>query len=132
MTNKLTPTLIISLSAALVAGIALARPGDTTQANDGYTNVTSSEQAADSPSEAATVIEGFAFDTPISVEAGAVVRVTNADGVGHTLTAVDSEFDTGTIGGGSDGVISAPTEPGTYQFFCEIHPSMRGELVVEG
>jgi plastocyanin len=127
MTNKLTPTLIVCLSAALVAGIALARPGDQALAGDGYTSASSSEASG----EAATVIKNFRFESPITVDAGSVIMVENADGVGHTLTAVDGGFESGTIGGGADGTVTAPAEPGSYQFFCEIHPSMTGELVVE-
>lgn len=155
MSNKLTPTLIICLAGAVVAGLALARPGDAATAGDGYTagggyNTDSDEYSADYPDDASsagsstettsaaevasgaeTSIHDFGFDSPVRVEAGATLIVSNDDPVGHTLTAVNGEFDTGTVRGSEGSTITAPSEPGTYQFFCAIHPSMKGELIVE-
>ena len=61
---------------------------------------------------------------------GAVVQVNNADAAAHTLTAKDGAFDTGSVEEGTVVSFTAPAAPGTYEFFCEIHPSMTGSLVV--
>jgi plastocyanin len=77
-------------------------------------------------------IEGFAFESGITVAPGQTVTVVNADGAPHTLTATNDEFDTGRLSGGASGTFVAPSEPGTYDFFCAVHPSMTGTLTVAG
>lgn len=81
---------------------------------------------------ATITIEGFAFRGPAVVAPGTTLTVTNADGAPHTLTFRNGEGDTGTIEGGGTATLTAPTEPGTYAFFCAIHPSMEGEIQITG
>ena len=78
---------------------------------------------------AVMTIADFGF-SPLTVTAGATVTVTNNDGVPHTVTAVGGEFATGLIDGGASVAFVAPTQPGTYTFFCDLHPAMQGTLVV--
>ncbi|MEO1060822.1 MAG: cupredoxin domain-containing protein [Actinomycetota bacterium] len=157
MTPRVTITLIICLAGALTAGIALARPGDapavvaaapaaTTEAPrvDGFGNPApqpgeegyedgdgaAPAPAAGAPAEGSITIADFAFGAPIEIAAGGSVSVSNVDGAPHTVTAVDGSFDTGTVDGGGTGSFAAPGTPGTYEFFCAIHPSMTGQLIV--
>ena len=89
--------------------------------------------AAVAPSAATVTIEGFAFDGPAAVAPGATIEVTNLDGAPHTLTFRSGEVDTDTIGQGQTAVVTAPLAPGSYEFFCRIHPSMAGRIdVVDG
>jgi len=55
----------------------------------------------------------------------------NQDAAPHTATADDGSFDTGTI---EQGKLGSETfkEAGTYLYFCEIHPDMRGTVEVVG
>ncbi len=82
--------------------------------------------------EAAITIEDFAYDGATSVAAGSTVTVTNRDGVAHTLSLRSGQADTGTIDGGATSTLSVPTAPGTYAYFCRIHPAMAGEIEVTG
>lgn len=129
MRTRLTPTLAICLTAGIAAGIALARPADTGSANhppaDPVPDVSTARPGTSEPIE----ITDFAFNTVI-VDAGSVVEVRNVDDVEHTVTADDGSFDTGTIAGKGATTFVAPSEPGTYTFFCAIHPSMTGQLIV--
>jgi len=81
---------------------------------------------------AAIAIEGFAYDGATSVAAGSSVTVTNRDGVAHTLSLRSGEADTGTIDGGATATLRLPTAPGTYAYFCRIHPAMAGEIEITG
>jgi len=76
-------------------------------------------------------IADFSFGPPRTVAGGAVIQVSNADAEAHTLTAEDGVFDTGSVDGGTVVSFTAPAVPGTYTFFCDIHPSMTGSLVVD-
>ena len=78
---------------------------------------------------AVITIADFGF-SPLTVTAGATVTVTNNDGAPHTVTAVGGEFATGLIDAGATVAFVAPTQPGTYTFFCDLHPTMQGTLVV--
>jgi len=88
--------------------------------------------AAGAPTAAASAvitIADFGF-SPLTVTAGATVTVTNNDGAPHTVTAVGGEFATGLIDPGAAVAFVAPTQPGTYTYFCDVHPTMQGTLVV--
>jgi plastocyanin len=65
----------------------------------------------------------------IEVPVGTTVDWTNEDPFAHTVTARDGAFDSGTMDGG--GTFSqAFEEPGTFDYFCAIHPSMTGTVTV--
>jgi plastocyanin len=71
-------------------------------------------------------IRDFGF-APLTVRAGATVTVTNADSTPHTVTATDASFQVAVPAGGTASFV-APSSVGTTAFFCEIHPSMTGQL----
>ncbi|MDT9691882.1 cupredoxin family copper-binding protein [Streptomyces sp. P9(2023)] len=88
-----------------------------------------------SPTAAAAdqiIIRGFAFKpTSLKIRPGATITVVNQDSVPHTVTATEGEaFDTGEIAGGQSASFTAPDKPGTYPFFCSIHPYMKATLTV--
>lgn len=68
---------------------------------------------------------------PAAVRVGQKVAVVNEDEEPHTVTdkAERRAFDSGTIGGGEDGSV-AFSRAGTYAYFCEFHPRMRGSVTV--
>jgi plastocyanin len=96
---------------------------------DSSGDATTTAPAAAGAADAIT-IEGFAFSAA-TVKPGASVTIDNKDSAPHTVTADEnSAFDSGSINGGASGTITAPTEPGTYAFHCNIHSSMQGTLTV--
>ena len=129
MIPRLTPTLGICIAGALVTGGLLFLPGDDEPSGtDAYGRPTSSTDESPDPD---ITIADFAFGDPITVAAGSIVTVLNVDGAAHTLTARDGAFDTGTLRRDGTNGFDVPTDSGTYAFFCSIHPSMTGELIVE-
>lgn len=76
-------------------------------------------------------IENFDFGVPVTAAPGQTITVRNSDGAPHTWTAADGSFASGTLEQGDEFSITLD-EPGTYSFFCEIHPSMTGTLTVSG
>ena len=75
-------------------------------------------------------IADFAYDPdPVQVETGGKVTWQNMDSAPHTATADDGSFDTGTL---EEGKLKSETfkKPGTYTYFCEVHPTMHGTVEV--
>ena len=77
-------------------------------------------------------IKNFAFGpSTVTVTSGATVTVKNDDTTDHTVTSSDNKsFDTKHVSPGSSATFTAPAA-GTYTFHCNIHPSMKGTLVVK-
>jgi plastocyanin len=75
-------------------------------------------------------IQGMNFiPSSITVTAGTAVKWTNKDAVSHTVTSNTSLFDSGTIA--SNGTFSCTfLTTGTFQYYCSLHPSMTGTVVV--
>ena len=82
-----------------------------------------------SKSEKVDIVEFTYQPDPVVVQAGGKVIWQNQDTAPHTATADDGSFDTGTI---EKGKIGSETfkEAGTFAYFCEIHPDMRGTVEV--
>ncbi|HWH32659.1 MAG TPA: plastocyanin/azurin family copper-binding protein [Egibacteraceae bacterium] len=80
-------------------------------------------------------VQGFRFQpATLQVAAGGTVTWTNEDDINHTATAgtpdaPTGEFDVDLPQKGATGEHTFD-EPGTYAYFCEVHPSMTGEIVV--
>lgn len=79
-------------------------------------------------------IKNFAFSPAmLTVKAGSVVTWTNQDSVTHTI-ASDSGYP---VLFTSDPVASGASytftfiQPGTYNYHCSIHPSMKGTIIVQ-
>jgi plastocyanin len=76
-------------------------------------------------------IRNFAY-VPVSltVPTGTSVTWTNEDDVSHTVSADDeSSFDSSALGQGMTFALTAGA-PGTYTYFCRIHPFMKATLIV--
>ncbi|HSP03780.1 MAG TPA: plastocyanin/azurin family copper-binding protein [Acidimicrobiales bacterium] len=90
--------------------------------------------AADAPAADAVVTmeeSRFAPDS-LDVAPGTEVTFENLDPYAHTVTAAEgstAEFDSGQLGEG-DTFVQTFDDAGTYEYFCEIHPTMRAEVVV--
>ena len=66
---------------------------------------------------------------PIEVRVGQAIVWTNKDGDPHDVTAYDGTFASGPIA--TDGSFRwIPTQPGTYHYFCTLHPEMHGVIIV--
>lgn len=81
--------------------------------------------------EVTITIANFDFSGPETASVGDTVTVTNEDAVAHTWTAVDGEFDSGSVAQNESFEFSFD-EAGEFDFFCSFHPQMTGTITVEG
>jgi plastocyanin len=76
-------------------------------------------------------IENFNFvAADLTVKAGTTVTWTNHDDVEHTVTASDNSFSSPSIATESQFSYTFST-PGTYSYFCAIHPFMTARVIVQ-
>jgi plastocyanin len=72
----------------------------------------------------------FFIPNKLTVNVGTIVTIKNHDAIIHTATATDNHsFDTGLLQSGQQKQITF-SKPGTYNYFCQVHPFMRGTIVV--
>jgi len=129
MALRFTPTVAICAVGAVVAGGLLALPPVDKATQPPIPAPPA--QPGGTPTAVAITIENFDFGQPRTVSTGADVQVSNAEAEAHTMTARNGAFDTGSVDEGTSVTFKAPSVPGTYEFYCDIHPSMTGQLVVD-
>lgn len=112
-------------------GISLVEPGE--MSSGAAEAAQEASPAAETSTESTAVeIKGFAFNpADITVPAGGSVTWTNGDNVPHTATGLDREaLQSGAIASGASFTQTFDTA-GTFEYFCEFHPNMKGTIVVE-
>jgi plastocyanin len=86
--------------------------------------------AAPAPAQAVVNIDNFTFGpAALTVRAGTTVTWTNRDDIPHTVVAVDKSFRSKVLDT-DDRFAFTFTRPGSYAYFCSIHPHMTGKVVV--
>jgi plastocyanin len=82
------------------------------------------------PAVATVHIKDFKYSPPaLTIHVGDRITFVNDDDEAHTVTATDKSFD-------SEGLDTSGTwqhvftKPGTYRYFCELHPYMKATVVV--
>jgi plastocyanin len=80
----------------------------------------------------AVSIDNFTF-TPqkLTVKAGTTVTWTNKDDIPHGIAASNNAFTRSKALDTNDSYSFTFATPGTYAYFCYIHPHMTGTIVVE-
>jgi len=93
-----------------------------------------SQSAGTAPANTAEneiVIQNFAFEpSTLTVKAGTKVTWVNRDDEPHTATATDKRFNSKTMENG-DRFSTEFTQPGTYKYYCALHPKMTGQIIVK-
>jgi amicyanin len=135
-------TLVLATLAVLLCAVTV---GYVANRGGGGTGVAKATVVSDPPAPPASptaspqmaanqvVIDNFKFEPRrLTVKAGTKVTWINRDDVPHTATstAKPRAFDSKTLD--TDGQFSHTfSAPGTYEYFCAVHPHMKGEIVVK-
>jgi amicyanin len=110
---------IVSRSSALVLALLV------------FAAVTRAEERQSKTAE--VVIDNFTFSpAQLTIAVGTTVTWTNRDDVPHTATGSKKPraFDSGTLDT-DDKFSHVFTKPGTYDYFCTVHPHMTGQVIVK-
>jgi plastocyanin len=76
-------------------------------------------------------IDNFTFTPPdVIVKVGTHITWTNSDDIPHTVVSTDNAFKSKTLDT-DDKFSFTPNQPGTYSYFCSIHPKMTAKVVVQ-
>jgi plastocyanin len=77
-------------------------------------------------------IKDFAFNPQtITVKSGETVTWINRDEEPHTIVSVGKQFKKSTALDTDQEFTITAGAPGTYDYFCSVHPKMTGTIVVE-
>ena len=88
---------------------------------------------ADNAAPASAVVDRQFHLRPanLTVKAGTTVTWTNKDDIPHGIASANNAFAKSKALDTDDSYSFTFTTPGTYQYFCYIHPHMVGTIVVE-
>jgi plastocyanin len=77
-------------------------------------------------------IDNFTFaPATLTVKAGTTVTWTNKDDIPHAIASATNAFAKSKALDTDDTYAFTFTAPGTYKYFCYLHPHMVGSIVVE-
>jgi plastocyanin len=97
------------------------------------TRANSATSPGDKPASGATVkIDNFSFGpATITIPAGSTVTWTNSDDVPHVVTSDDNKMFKSKALDTDDHFSFTFAKPGTYNYYCAIHPKMTAKIVVQ-
>jgi amicyanin len=92
---------------------------------------TSAAPALQSEMKSEVKIDNFSFSpASLEIKAGTTVTWTNADDIPHTVVSNDKIFKSKVLD--TDQKFSFTFDkPGTYPYFCSLHPKMTAKVVVQ-
>lgn len=130
MNTKYTFTTLLTLALVLTACAPKAMPESPQTSATEAPPAAVTEAPAAQPGQAntaAVALENFQFNpAKLEVKVGTTVVWTNNDSVGHTVTADDGAFNSGTLRKG-DTFSFTFTEAGAFAYYCQPHGGKGGQ-----
>ncbi len=113
-----------------IAGLVCATLAAAGWAASRWTMTAASTAGAREAPAAQVVIDNFTFSTQtLTIKTGTAVKWVNRDDVPHTIVSEDKRFKSPVLD--TDETFSHTfAAPGTYSYYCSIHPRMVGKVVV--
>jgi plastocyanin len=140
-TANTVPAAVVFFSLILVACSAVATPNSVstpvpplpTDTMPPFSLTPPAETNTPAPGGTGTAdiaISNFAFDpASITIKVGTTVVWTNKDSANHSITSDTGLWDSGGIAQGESYTRVFDTA-GTFTYYCSIHPSMKGTIIV--
>jgi plastocyanin len=77
-------------------------------------------------------IDNFSFSpATLTIAPGTTVKWTNRDDIPHTVVSDDKTTIKSKVMDTDDSFSFRFTKPGTYSYFCSVHPKMTGKVIVQ-
>ena len=84
----------------------------------------------DKPATQVKIVNFVFSPNPLTVPVGSTIRWINQDDIPHNVVSDDKSFKSKALD--TDETFTYTfTKPGTYTYFCSIHPKMTGKIVVQ-
>ncbi|HXO06008.1 MAG TPA: cupredoxin family copper-binding protein [Candidatus Sulfotelmatobacter sp.] len=114
---------IIILGAAAVPSLVLA---------NGALRPRSVTAAQEKPGTTTVTIDNFSFaPVQLEIKAGTEVTWINKDDVPHTVVSDDHKLFKSRALDTDEKFSFTFKDPGTYEYFCSVHPKMTGKIIVK-
>jgi plastocyanin len=128
-----TSVVLTAISLLALAAVGCAEDSANQYEKAGTTATDGGSPTAEAVKPIEIVIDNFTFSpAELTIAAGTKVTWVNHDDVPHTATstAKPRSFASGTLD--TDEKFSHVfTTPGTYEYFCAVHPKMTGRIIVK-
>ncbi len=105
------------------------RGGYATPSQAAPAQAAAAETAVPADSAAVSMSQMQFNSATVTIKTGGTVTWTNSDSMPHTVTASDGSFGSAQLGAGGT-FTRTFDKPGTYGYYCTLHPMMRGTVVV--
>lgn len=117
----------LSLMSVFVFAISLTGPSFARKEKEKQTASSQSNQVGKNQVN----IDNFTFTPPtLTISVGTKVTWINHDDVPHLVVSIDKRFTSPVLD--TDQQFSYVfTAPGTYSYYCSIHPKMTGKIIVQ-
>ena len=118
---------LIAIAALFAIGTLVSVRGSQT----GQAHIGQAQSSQDHMEEVKVTIDNFSFSPPdITVKPGTTVTWVNQDDVPHTVVSNDKKFRSKALD--TDDKFSFTfTDPGTYEYYCSVHPKMTAKVTVK-
>jgi len=126
-----TKPSIFAMTLTTVVSFALLACGQKAQSTTPEKQSVAAATDSQSASGPQVKIDNFSFaPQTLNISAGTTVTWTNSDDVPHNVVSTDKVFKSKTMD--TDEKFSYTfSNPGTYKYYCSIHPRMTGTVVVK-
>jgi plastocyanin len=95
------------------------------------TNIAANAQQQAPTKSAEVKIDNFSFGpAAVTVAVGTTITWTNHDDIPHTVVSTDGVFKSKVLDTDEKFTFTFD-KPGTYPYFCSIHPKMTGRVIVQ-
>jgi len=116
-TNK-TIRILFAISSLCLSGLTFGQAGK--------------EASADNTKANQIVIKDFHFDPQVlTVRSGEKITWINRDEEPHTVVSVEKQFEKSSALDTDQEFTITAGAPGTYTYYCSVHPKMTGTIVVK-
>jgi plastocyanin len=117
--------LLVMVAVLALVGAACSSGDD----NGGCTEANAVDLSGDDPFVVTT--QNFGFDPPcFKASSASSITIDNKDAEPHTFTIDGTQVDATIDGGQTFNGESPSLAPGSYDFYCKIHPTMTGTVIV--